>query len=103
MKLTLTLFTALLLAPLAALAEQTPAAPTAGLVGDGTHDDTTAIQALLDSKRTLVRLPAPPQALSHQSDAADSLEPDAATGTFHRDPSQRRQQLTGLTLLDHLR
>jgi len=61
MKPTLTLFTALLLAPLAAPAQQTPAALTAGLVGDGTHDDTTAIQALLDSKRTLVRLPAPPK------------------------------------------
>ena len=61
MKPILTLFTALLLAPLAAPAQQTPAALSAGLVGDGTHDDTTAIQALLDSKRTLVRLPAPPK------------------------------------------
>ena len=56
---TLTLLTALLLAPLDAPAQQTPTVPTAGLVGDGTHDDTAAIQALLDSRRTLVYLPAP--------------------------------------------
>jgi len=58
---TLTLLTALLLAPLDAPAQQTPTVPTAGLVGDGTHDDTAAIQALLDSRRTLVYLPAPPK------------------------------------------
>ena len=38
-----------------------PAPATAGLVGDGIHDDTAAIQALLDSRRTLVYLPAPPK------------------------------------------
>lgn len=61
MKRTLTPLTALLLAALAAPAQQTSTVPTAGLVGDGTHDDTTAIQALLDSKRALVYLPAPPK------------------------------------------
>lgn len=33
----------------------------AGLAGDGVHDDTAAIQALLDSRRTYVSLPAPPR------------------------------------------
>jgi hypothetical protein len=61
MKRNLSLLTALLLAPLAAPAQQAPTVPTAGLVGDGTHDDTAAIQALLDSRRTLVYLPAPPK------------------------------------------
>ena len=61
MKHTLFLLTALLLAPLAAPAQQTPIVPTTGLVGDGTHDDTTALQALLDSRRALVYLPAPPK------------------------------------------
>ena len=57
----LILLVALLIATLGAQAQQTPAPPAAGLVGDGTHDDTTAIQALLDSRRTLVRLPSPPK------------------------------------------
>ena len=57
----LTLLTTLLLAPLYAPAQQTPTVPTAGLVGDGTHDDTAAIQALLDTRRTLVYLPSPPR------------------------------------------
>ena len=60
-KIFIPLLTALLLAPLAALAQQTPNPPAAGLFGDGTHDDTAAIQALLDSRRTLVCLPAPPR------------------------------------------
>jgi hypothetical protein len=54
-----TCLTALLLAPLAAPAQHAPTVPTASLVGDGTHDDTAAIQALLDSRRALVYLPAP--------------------------------------------
>jgi hypothetical protein len=37
----------------------TPAATS--IVGDGIHDDTAAIQALLDSRRALVYLPAPPK------------------------------------------
>ena len=61
MKPTLTLLTALLLAPLAAPAQSTPMLPVAGLVGDGPHDDTAAIQALLDTRRTLVHLPSPPR------------------------------------------
>lgn len=61
MKPTLTLLTALLFAPLAAQAQQTPIVPTTGLVGNGTHDDTAAIQALLDSRRALVYLPSPPK------------------------------------------
>lgn len=32
-----------------------------GLVGDGVHDDTAAIQAMLDSGRSLVYLPPPPK------------------------------------------
>lgn len=55
------LLLALLLAPLAAQAQQTPIVPTTGLVGNGTHDDTAAIQALLDSRRALVYLPSPPK------------------------------------------
>ena len=51
----------LLQVPLAAQAQQTPAPAVAGIVGDGTHDDTAAIQALLDSRRTLVHLPSPPK------------------------------------------
>ena len=43
----------------AAETQPAPAAPY--LVGDGIHDDTAAIQALLDSRRTLVYLPAPPK------------------------------------------
>lgn len=61
MRFTLLLLNALLLAPLAALAQQTPIVPAAGLVGNGTHDDTAAIQALLDSRRALVYLPSPPK------------------------------------------
>jgi hypothetical protein len=41
--------------------EKTATPATARLVGDGAHDDTAAIQALLDSRRTLVYLPAPPK------------------------------------------
>ena len=52
---------ALLLAPLIALAQQTMTPATIGIVGDGTHDDTAGIQALLDSRRALVHLPAPPK------------------------------------------
>jgi hypothetical protein len=52
--------TALFLIPLTALAQQTPT-PTARILGDGTQDDTAAIQALLDSRRTLVHLPPPPK------------------------------------------
>jgi hypothetical protein len=61
MKHTFTLLTALLLVPLAALAQQTTPPPKDQLVGDGIHDDTTAIQALIDSRRALVHLPAPPK------------------------------------------
>ncbi len=61
MKPTMTLLTVLMLAPLTAPAQQTPTLLTAGLVGDGTHDDTAAIQALLDLRRALVCLPAPPR------------------------------------------
>ncbi len=61
MKHTVSMITALLLAPLAASAQQTPTLFTAGLVGDGASDDTAAIQALLDSRRALVYLPAPPK------------------------------------------
>ncbi len=32
-----------------------------GVIGDGVADDTAAIQALLDSRRALVYLPAPPK------------------------------------------
>ena len=52
--------TTLFPAPLVAAAQQTPAPATTGAVGDGVHNDTAAIQALLDSRRTLVHLPAPP-------------------------------------------
>jgi len=45
MKHTIHLLTALLLVPLDAPAQQAPTVLTAGLVGDGTHDDTAAIQA----------------------------------------------------------
>lgn len=61
MKPTLTLLTALVLAPLATHAQQTTTPPTPRIVGDGTHDDTAAIQALLDTRRTLVHLPSPPK------------------------------------------
>jgi hypothetical protein len=61
MKPTLTLLAAVLLAPLAAPAQQTSTLPTVNPVGDGIHDDTAAIQALLDSRRALVYLPAPPK------------------------------------------
>jgi hypothetical protein len=60
-KQTLTLLAALLLAPLLAPAQQTTNPATIGIVGDGIHDDTTAIQALIDSRRALVHLPAPPK------------------------------------------
>lgn len=50
---------ALVLASVAVFAQQTTTAVAAGIVGDGTHDDTAAIQALLDSRRTLVHLPSP--------------------------------------------
>jgi hypothetical protein len=53
--------TVLLLAPLAALAQPAQTPTPAGIWGDGTQDDTAAIQALLDSRRTLVYLPAPPK------------------------------------------
>ena len=42
-------------------AETLPAPAAPDLVGDGIHDDTAAIQALLDSRRALVYLPAPPK------------------------------------------
>ena len=61
MRLSPTLFIALLLAPLVAIAQQTTTATAAGIVGDGEQDDTAAIQALLDSRRSLVYLPAPPK------------------------------------------
>ena len=55
------ILTALLLAPLSTLAQQSPNPPTVGIVGDGIHDDTAVIQTLLDSRRALVYLPAPPK------------------------------------------
>ena len=61
MRTILALLTTLLLAPLVVPAQQTAATAAADLVGDGTHDDTAAIQALLDSRRTLVYLPTPPK------------------------------------------
>lgn len=48
-------------ASLAALAQPMPTLAVTSIVGDGTQDDTAAIQALLDSRRTLVHLPAPPK------------------------------------------
>ncbi len=55
-------FAALLLASPTGLAQPTPIPPAAsGLVGDGIHDDTAAIQSLLDSRRPLVYLPTPPK------------------------------------------
>ena len=47
-----------------ALGDDVPAAktPTAtGVVGDGVHDDTAGIQALLDTRRSLIYLPPPPK------------------------------------------
>jgi hypothetical protein len=61
MKQRLALVAALLLVSPAVLAQERPPASAAGLVGDGTHDDTAAIQTLLDSQRTLIHLPAPPK------------------------------------------
>ena len=61
MKHTLTLLTVLLFAPPIATAQQTTATTAAGIVGDGEQDDTAAVQALLDSRRSLVYLPAPPK------------------------------------------
>lgn len=61
MKPTLIILTVLLLAPPTALAQQTTTATAAGIVGDGKQDDTAAIQALLDSRRTLVYLPSAPK------------------------------------------
>jgi hypothetical protein len=61
MKHIFALLIALLLTPLVAPAQQTTATTSAGIVGDGNQDDTGAIQALLDSRRTLVYLPAPPK------------------------------------------
>jgi hypothetical protein len=57
----LTIAAALLLAPLAALAQPPPPPASAALVGDGVQDDTAAIQTLLDTRRSLVYLPAPPR------------------------------------------
>lgn len=51
--------TTLLLAPLIAPAQQTTTPAITSIVGDGVADDTAAIQALLDSRRALVSLPAP--------------------------------------------
>ncbi len=61
MKPTLIILTVLLLAPPTAPAQQPTTANAAEIVGDGKQDDTAAIQALLDSRRTLVYLPAPPK------------------------------------------
>jgi hypothetical protein len=57
----LTLIAAALLALPVAPGQVTPAALSAAIVGDGTNDDTAGIQALLDSRRVLVYLPAPPE------------------------------------------
>ena len=59
LKYVLPLLLTLLLAPLAASAQTTPSLPVTGLVGDGTHDDTAAIQALLDTRRAQIQLPSP--------------------------------------------
>ena len=47
----------------AAEAEPTPATNAAGVVGDGVHDDTLGLQALLDSGGTEVHFPSPPVCL----------------------------------------
>ena len=61
MRSTLLTLAALLLAQLAAPAQQTTPPLRNQPVGDGIHDDTSSIQELLDSRRTVVHLPAPPK------------------------------------------
>ena len=43
--------------------QKPPAEIAPGVVGDGVHDDTSGLQALLDSGRTEVRFPSPPACL----------------------------------------
>lgn len=61
MKQRFALFSVLLVTPLTVFAQQAPTPAVDGLLGDGVRDDTAAIQALLDSRSSLVYLPAPPR------------------------------------------
>ncbi len=60
-RLVVALFVTLFLTPLVAHAQPASISATTAIVGNGMHDDTAGIQALLDSRRTLVYLPSPPK------------------------------------------